>query len=414
MIGKPTKKQSRRTFLGGTAAGAAAVMTFDSLAPSVLCRAAAASRTDERVLVVVEMAGGNDGLNTVIPHSDGGYREARPTIGINKSDALAVTSDIGLHPSLRGFADLLEENSFAVVQGVGYENPNRSHFESMDIWHSCQRKGEPRQDGWVGRYLEAAGLGESRDPSALHLGSEKQPFALTSRTVRVPSIQSLEQFRLRSGDSPGFRDAVRQLAATTREGGNDLLGFVQSSTSSAIAASERMESAGMKYKPSSSYPTSRLGRKMQTVAQLIAAGLQTRVYYVRIDGFDTHASQPDAHAALLREVSEAVSTLVRDVGAHGDGDRVLVMCFSEFGRRVAQNASDGTDHGTAGPILLAGNQVNAGLIGKHPSLTDLDHGDLKHHTDFRQVYAAVLEKWLACSSQAVLGKEFKPIAVLNA
>jgi uncharacterized protein (DUF1501 family) len=174
-----------------------------------------------------------------------------------------------------------------------------------------------------------------------------------------------------------------------------------------------MESAGMKYKPSESYPTSRLGKKLETVAKLIASGLQTKIYYVRIDGFDTHASQPDAHAALLREVSEAVSTLVRDVNAHGDGDRVLVMCFSEFGRRVAENASDGTDHGTAGPILLAGNKVKAGLIGDHPSLTHLDNGDLKHHTDFRQVYAAVLENWLSCASQAVLGDKYKPVQLFD-
>ncbi len=365
------------------------------------------------MLVVVEMAGGNDGLNTVVPHSDAGYKKARQQIGITKSDTLAVTESIGLHPSLRGLADLLEQGRFAVVQGVGYENPNRSHFESMDIWHSCLRKSDPRHDGWIGRFLEAANLQQLRDPSALHLGSEKQPFALMSRNIRVPSIQSLEQFRLRAGDSPGFRQAVRELADQSREGENDLLGFVQSSTSSALAASERMESAGVKYKPSESYPTSGLGKKLETVAKLIASGLQTKVYYVRIDGFDTHANQPDAHAALLREVSESVSTLIRDANAHGVGDRVLVMCFSEFGRRVAENASDGTDHGTAGPVLLAGNKVKAGLIGEHPSLTDLDNGDLKHHTDFRQVYAAILEDWLSCPSESVLGGKYEPVQLFD-
>jgi len=413
MNGKRTgHQQSRREFLGSAAAGTA-VMTFGATAPEVLCQAAAASPHDERVLVVVEMAGGNDGLNSVVPHSDDGYRQARPQIGIKKSDTLAVTDRIGLHPSLRGFADLLEQDSFAVIQGVGYENPNRSHFESMDIWHSCQRKGGPRQDGWIGRYLEAARLQDLGDPSALHLGHENQPFALTSRDIRVPSIQSMEQFRLRSGDSPASGQAIRELANLSRPSGNDLLGFVQTSTSSAIAASERMESAGMKYKPSESYPTSGLGKKLETVAKLIAAGLQTKVYYVRIDGFDTHANQPDAHNALLREVSEAVSTLVRDVDSHGDGDRVLVMCFSEFGRRVAENASDGTDHGTAGPVFVAGNKVKAGLIGDHPSLANLENGDLKHHTDFRQVYAAVLQDWLSCASESVLFGKYQPVQLLN-
>jgi uncharacterized protein (DUF1501 family) len=410
---KPTaSRQTRREFFGDAARGTA-VMTFGTVAPSILCQAAAASPQDERVLVVVEMAGGNDGLNTVVPHSDAGYQQARQQIGIAKSDTLAVTDEIGLHRSLRGLADLLEQGRFAVVQGVGYENPNRSHFESMDIWHSCLRKSDPRHDGWIGRFLETANLEQLRDPSALHLGSENQPFALMSRNIRVPSIQSLDQFRLQSGDSPGFRQAVRELADQSREGGNDLLGFVQSSTSSALAASERMESAGVKYKPSESYPTSGLGKKLETVAKLIASGLQTKVYYVRIDGFDTHANQPDAHAALLREVSESVSTLIRDANAHSVGDRVLVMCFSEFGRRVAENASDGTDHGTAGPIFLAGNKVKAGLIGAHPSLADLDNGDLKHHTDFRQVYAAVLEDWLSCPSETVLGGNYQPAQLFD-
>lgn len=404
-------RSTRREFLGNVAAGSA-VMTFGATAPSVLCHAAAASQQDENILVVVEMAGGNDGLNSVVPHSDEAYLKARPKLGIKKADTLAVTDEIGLHPSMRGFADLLEQERFAVVQGVGYDNPNRSHFESMDIWHSCLRKGEPRYDGWLGRYLDQTGLGQLQDPAALHLGHEKQPFALSSREIRVPSIQSLEQFRLRTGDDS--RTAIRQLADQGRSSTNELLGFIQTSTSSALAASERMESAGMKYKPSQSYPGSGLGKKLETVAKLIASGLQTKVYYVRIDGFDTHASQPDAHASLLREVSDSVGTFVSDLASHEHGDRVLVMCFSEFGRRVAENASDGTDHGTAGPIFLAGNQVKPGLLGEHPSLTDLDQGDLKHHTDFRQVYASLLETWLGCDSQSVLGGKYKSVSILDA
>jgi uncharacterized protein (DUF1501 family) len=403
-------RSSRREFLGGVAAGSA-VMTFGATAPGVLCQAAAASAQDERILVVVEMAGGNDGLNSVVPHSDDAYLKARKAIGIKKPDTLAVTDQIGFHSSMRGFADLLEQGRFAVVQGVGYENPNRSHFESMDIWHTCLRKGEPRQDGWIGRYLDTAELQQLQDPSAIHLGSEKQPPALSSRQIRVPSIQSLEQFRLLTGDVS--RQTIRDLADQSRPDQDDLLGFIQTSTSSAIAASERMESAGVNYKPSQKYPTSGLGKKLETVAKLIASGLHTKVYYVRIDGFDTHASQPGAHAALLREVSEGVSTFVRDINAHDNGDRVLVMSFSEFGRRVAENASDGTDHGTAGPIFLAGNKVKAGLIGEQPSLTDLDNGDLKHHTDFRQVYATVLEDWLACESESVLGGQYKPMPILD-
>lgn len=402
---------SRRSFLTDAAAGAA-VVALGATVPKPLCLAATQSR-GEKILVVVEMAGGNDGLNSVVPHADPAYQAAREKTAIKKQDTLAVNETIGLHPSLRGFADLLEDGKFGIIQGVGYDNPNRSHFESMDIWHSCFRNESPRHDGWLGRYLDAAELGAARDPAALHLGAEKQPFALMSRDVRVPSIQSLEQFRLNGSDRATLRDAIRDLSAQDRNAANDLLGFIQSSTLNAIASSERMESAGVKYKPDQAYPASKLGKKLETVAKLIASGLETRVYYVRIDGFDTHANQPDAHAALLREVSEAVSTLIRDVEAHGNGDRVIAMCFSEFGRRVAENASNGTDHGTAGPIFLAGTKVRAGLVGEHPSLTDLDNGDLKHHTDFRQVYAAILQGWPSTSSESVLGAKFEPVKIFS-
>jgi uncharacterized protein (DUF1501 family) len=175
-----------------------------------------------------------------------------------------------------------------------------------------------------------------------------------------------------------------------------------------------MEEIGSSYRPSESYPSTQLGQKFETVAKMVAAGLQSKVYYLRIDGFDTHANQPDAHAGLLRELSDAVSAFCRDANQQGFADRLLVMAFSEFGRRVEENASEGTDHGTAGPILLAGNAVRAGLIGSHPSLTDLEHGDLKHHTDFRQVYAAVLEQWLSVSAEVVLGKAYQPVQALKA
>ncbi|MEO1523804.1 MAG: DUF1501 domain-containing protein [Planctomycetota bacterium] len=388
------------------------VMAFGAAAPQVLCRAAAAGGDNDRILVVVEMAGGNDGLNSVIPHSDPAYKKARPTLAISKAACLPIDDEIGLHPAMTGFAELLEQNRFGVIQGVGYENPNRSHFESMDIWHSCLRKSQTRNDGWIGRYLEVNGGLSSGDPAALHLGADKQPFALTSRDIRVPSIQSLDEFRLMDNGSLDLRQAIGTVAATQSSAANDLLGFVQQSTTSAVEASDRLESAGMKYKPAKKFPTTGLGQKLGTVAKLIAGGIQSTIYYVRIDGFDTHANQPDAHAALLRQVSDSVTSLITDLNQQGHGDRVMVMCFSEFGRRVAENASDGTDHGTAGPIFLAGNAVQSGLIGKHPSLTDLDQGDLRFHTDFRAVYASLLENWLGCESETVLGGKFKPLSIL--
>ena len=411
-----TQRWSRRAWLRAAAASGSLV-TLEGLAPDILAQAAEASAQEERILVVLEMAGGNDGLNMVVPHRDEAYRKARPVIGIPTDATLTVDDNVGLHPAMRSLADLLERGQFAVVQGVGYPNPNRSHFESMDIWHSCRHKGGAsdgvREDGWLGRYLEVAQLGDASDPPALHLGREKQPLALMSREIRVPSIQSLAQFRLRAADRLELVNAIEDLAANERAEADELLGFIQSSTSNAIATSLRMESIGASYKPSESYPSSQLGQKFETVAKLVASGLKTKVFYLRIDGFDTHANQPDAHAGLLRELSAAVATFVRDANSHGFGDRILVMAFSEFGRRVQENASEGTDHGTAGPVLLAGNQVRAGLIGTHPSLSDLDHGDLKYHTDFRQVYAGVLQQWLSVPTEAVLGGAYEPIQIVE-
>lgn len=404
---------SRRKFLAGSLA-TSGLMTFGRPAPAVLRAAAAAPAEDERILVVVELAGGNDGLNTVIPLNDDRYVAARPTLAIAASEAISIGQDTGFHPAMTGFADLLQQDRLAVVQGVGYPNPNRSHFESMDIWHTCQRKNELRVDGWLGRYLESsAGQFASTDPQALHFGEDKQPFALMSRRVRVPSVGSLDEFRLLGREQGQFATAVKQLADARRAPANDLLGFVQSSTSSAIEASERIEAAAMSDSPAAAYPGNRLSRKLQTVAQMISAGLNTRVYYVQLNGFDTHARQAGAHTSLLRQVSGAVSAFVNDMQTHGHGDRVVCLCFSEFGRRVQENASEGTDHGTAGPVFLAGSPVKAGLHGDRPDLGDLADGDLKHTIDFRRVYASVLSDWLNSPTESLLRGQYEPLDLFD-
>jgi len=395
----------------GQALAAPAVWALGASVPAFLRRAAAFDNAaDGRVLVIVQLSGGNDGLNTVVPHAHDEYRKARPTLAISGADALKINDELGFHPALRGFAGLLEAGRLCVVQGVGYPNPNRSHFESMDIWHTCQRKNDPRTDGWVGRYLDR--LPENADLGAMHLGEEKQPAALTARKTRVPSIRSLEQFRLHAGTEQ-TKQAVDALAQAPRDGADELLGFVQTSTASALAVSERFAKLSSAKKPQREYPGTNLGRKLATVSQLICAGLPTRVYYIELDGFDTHSQQAQAHAALLRQLGDAVATFDEDLRQQQQSDRVLVMCFSEFGRRLAENASEGTDHGAAAPMFLVGAAVTPGLVGEHPSLARLDEGDLIHHTDFRQVYATVLEQWLKVDSQPVLGGTFQPVAALK-
>jgi uncharacterized protein (DUF1501 family) len=335
-------------------------------------------------------------------------------LAIPLGDVLKINDSIGFHPSARGLAELLEIGQLAVVQGVGYPNPNRSHFESMDVWHTCQRKGTPRSTGWLGRCLDATRQVTDVDAPAIHVGFEKQPLALAAEFVRVPSFGSPETFRLRDGESQQLGEAIRDLANCRPGPADPLLGFLQSSTTSALAASERIAAALRDYDTPVTYPDSDLAVRLKTVAQLIDAGLKSRVYYVELDGFDTHSLQAAAHAALLRQLGDAVHAFVDDIAHHGHGDRTLVMSFSEFGRRVAENASAGTDHGAAAPMFLAGSRVRAGLVGEHPSLDDLDDGDLKFHTDFRQVYATLLDRWLGWSSDAVLGGEYMPLDMLKA
>lgn len=397
----------RRQFL--TSGSAAAAVTLSGAMPQVFANAAVNTRSSERILVVVEMAGGNDGLNTVVPFQQDAYHRARPTLALSKADVISVDDELGFHPVMSGMADLMSRGKLAVVQGVGYDNPNRSHFESMDIWHTCQRKSDNRIDGWLGRYLQSIGLTDSSDPAGLHLGKDKQPFALMSRNVSVPSIRSLEQFRLNSPHGQSFRDAVQELASANRGQQNDLLDFVQSSTNSAMAASARLETTTMQKKSASTSSNSELSKKLATIAKLISSGLKTPVYYVQINGFDTHARQEGAHQSLMKQVSEAVTEFQKIITDQGDNDRVLTLCFSEFGRRVQENASKGTDHGTAGPIFLIGDHVKPGFVGQHPDVSDLVEGDLKHHTDFRQVYSAVLENWLGCDSASILKGQYAPV-----
>lgn len=407
-------KTTRRQFLS-TAIGSTAVVSFAARPPQFLLQAAAQElgSREETVLVVVQLSGGNDGLNTIVPYADDDYRKNRPTLAIGQSDILTIDDDCGFHPSMRGFADLLEAGKLSIVQGVGYPNPNRSHFESMDIWHTCNRSKKQRTVGWLGRYLDAAGNSQGGDVPALHLGEKKQPLALAGQDVRVPTVRSLERFRLH-GDNQQVRAAVRELASAERASDNNLLTFVQSSISSALAASERVEATGKQYTTQVDYPDTGLAGKLRVIAQLIDAELTTRIYYVDLDGFDTHSQQAGAHTALLGELSGAVSAFISDLSEHGHADRVLLMSFSEFGRRVKENASAGTDHGAAAPMFFAGGRVKPGLIGARPRLNDLADGDLQHHTDFRQVYATVLEDWLHFRSGPILGGEYESLPLIRA
>jgi uncharacterized protein (DUF1501 family) len=403
--------QTRRRFLE-TMVQSSTLVSVGLTVPTFLHRSALAARAagpvKDRTLVVVQMSGGNDGLNTVIPFDDDLYEQNRVVLRVPDDQILKLNGQVGLHPSLSGLAKLFEEGSLAVMQGVGYPNPSRSHFRSMDIWHTASLADKLPNEGWLGRAIGQPALKRDGTLPALHFGSGRLPLALVGRSTEVPSLESIADYKLEAGLAG--RDRLAAVARNERQ--DNTLQFLQRSALEAYATSGRLEEMTKQYDTPVNYPPTELARKLKLVAQLIDAGFGTRIFYTSIDGFDTHANQLATHGNLLREIGDAVKAFMDDVAHHGHADRVLLMTFSEFGRRVKENGSRGTDHGAGAPMFLCGRKLKAGVIGAHPSLSDLDDGDLKFHTDFRAVYATVLEDWLGCPSAGVLGGQFDRLKVI--
>jgi uncharacterized protein (DUF1501 family) len=419
-----TMLTSRRRFLQATF-GTSTLLSAGLSVPAFLARSARAaaqqpSGGSDKVLVVVQLSGGNDGLNTVIPFGDDGYGRNRIALRVADDQILKIDGHVGFHPQMEGFSKLIQAGRLAVVQGVGYPNPDRSHFRSMDIWHTAKPEIEDKRDGWLGRSIDVGRpIGDARrggeDVPALHLGPNPLPLALVSRQTPVPSVESLESFRLRTEGGALPLASLGKLAEAARPDAPALVEFLRRSTLAAYASSVQVQQALKNEGSAAGYPDFALAQKLKHVAQLIDAGLSTRIYYVSLDGFDTHANQAAAHAALVNQLSASVAAFIDDLAARGHLDRVLVFSFSEFGRRVRENASQGTDHGTAAPVFLAGGRVATGMIGEQPSLSDLDgEGDLKFHTDFRRLYATILDAWLGCPSEAVLAERFEPLPLFKA
>jgi uncharacterized protein (DUF1501 family) len=412
---------TRRDFLR---LGTSTLVACGGGVPAFLARSAAAlagAGTDARgrILVVVQLDGGNDGLNTVVPYADDEYRKRRPRLAVPAKGLHRIDDRIGLHPALRGFAKLLEGQQLAIVQSVGYPNPNRSHFESMAIWHAAQLKPSGEMPGWLAQALDARPTAAGGDALALHISDAVLPAALTGCQRHVPSLSSLEQFRRRLG-VPEPAGPTAQRAALDRIGGQprgepgSLLDFVQRNTVITYASSARLEGILNGRAAPTGYPDSYgLANRLKLIAQLIKAGLTTSLYYTQLGGFDTHANQLGQHDNLLREVGDSLKAFLDDLNKSGEGKRVVVLVFSEFGRRLGENASAGTDHGTAAPVFVLGPAVRSGVYGPYPNLSDLDEGgDPKHAIDFRQVYATLLDGWLGCPSEKVLGEKFLPLPLL--
>jgi uncharacterized protein (DUF1501 family) len=394
---------SRRDFLHSSA-----LLALAPTVPGFLAQTARAARPerDGRVLVVLQLDGGNDGINTVVPFADEGYAKHRRVLRLAQDRLIRVNDRVGLHPALRDAGKLLEDGRLAIAQGVGYPNPNRSHFRSMAIWHAARLDPEEHDKlGWIGRGLDAAGKGAS----SLLVGSGPPPVALRGRRSVAAAIERIADFTLAAGADP------RQ-ALAREEPADDLAAFVRRSMLDAYATADRLAEAARGTDGGARYPRTALAGRLQLVARLLKAGLDTRVYYVPQRGYDTHSAQLQAHSGLLFELAGALRAFLDDLAASRLADRVVVLAFSEFGRTVRENGSAGTDHGTAGPVFLAGPAVKGGLVGATPGLLDLDprHGDLRRSLDFRRVYATVLEGWLGLPAGPALGGTFERLPLFRA
>ena len=381
---------------------------------------------DGNILVVLQLAGGNDGLNTVIPLGNDEYRKSRPTIGVPEASILKLDPQTGLHPSLSGLASAYQEGHLAVVQGVGYPNPNRSHFRSTEIWATAVDSNKSSNTGWIGRYFDNACSG--CDASVGIAMASQMPQALTASVPKGVLYQGGggggKKKNKKSGGTQAKADGSMMMEEDDDAGqaggsigmlngpGNlgklSALDFLERTEMDAKVSQQEIAQASGKAKNSVPYPGTRLGQNFAMVSRLIAGGMPTRIYYLSLGGFDTHTQQAGAHERLLKEMGDAVAAFLSDLKAQGNLGRVSLMTFSEFGRRVKENASGGTDHGAAAPMFLAGGGIKSGLLGQMPSLApqDLFDGDVKYNTDFRSVYATVLEKHLGVKSAGILRTQF--------
>ena len=436
--------QTRREFLRSTVLGGALAWTVPTFLANTFAalQAEAADRAtqtatgrDSTILVILQMAGGNDGLNTVVPVTNDYYHRARPRIGLAESKVLKLNNDVGLHPGLTGFKELYDAGRLAVVQGVGYPNPNRSHFRSTEIWQTASDSGRFERYGWLGRYFDNTCMG--CDPTIGVSIGRQMPQAFAAQHPTGISLDNPQNYRFmaggrsRPGEMSRTEDSFRKLnqpeaEADENSGGTissisgpvrhtgSVLDFLERTALDAQVSSDTIRGIASRVNNLATYPGSQLGNSLKLVAKLIGGGLPTRIFYVSQGGYDTHTNQANTQERLLKDLGDSVKAFVEDMKGQGNLPRVLVMTFSEFGRRLAENANGGTDHGAAAPMFLIGDKVKAGLLGQYPSLApgDLFQGDLKFNVDLRSVYAGVLESWLKTRSEPVLGRQFTPLQVV--
>ena len=360
----------------------------------------------DRTLIVVQMAGGNDGLNTVVPFADATYRKLRPTIGIPETQVLSLDGRLGLHPNLASLKTLWDQGHMAVVEGVGYPNQSLSHFQAMDIWQTLDLSGNGT-DGWLGKLVSGWVDKDGHPFNSLDIGVQTAQ-ALSSISAQVPTVASVQSYRVApdpiDADGGNARFKALMNLYNTYPKSSPYAALLDTTALNAQEGSRQLHQADSQYKAMATYPTGPFATGLKVLSEAIVQGLGLRVGYVTLGGFDTHANQQATHATLMKTLADGLAAFYADLTAHGKADNVVVMTWSEFGRRVEENGSLGTDHGTAAPMFVLGNSITKGIYGEPPSLTSLDQdGNMKYTTDFRSVYATVLDRWLGASSKDVLG-----------
>ncbi len=412
-------KTTRRKFLGQMGLATAGTLFVPLFLKGFDSVAANSIKNSNKKLIIIQFSGGNDGLNTVVPFRNDIYYKKRPQIAISKDEVIKLSDEQGLNPALLPLKKLYEEGEFTIINNVGYPNPDRSHFRSMDIWQTGSSSDEYLSTGWLGRYLDKIYTENKNAHFALEMddtlsltlkGIKKSGFAAQDlnrlkRTTSTPIVKSLleNQNNILKSNLKSHHDHPH----------DEQVSYLYQTLSNTAASSEYLFEKNKAGKTSANYPNDRFGKDLQQVSKLISAGSDSQIYYVSLNGFDTHANQKNQQERLFKSYSEGIEALCKDLKKTNDWNDTLIMTFSEFGRRVGENASRGTDHGTANVVFLAGgNLKKKQFVGQAPNLTDLDNGDLKFKIDFRQIYSDILKNWLKTDSRSILNADFENLGLV--
>jgi uncharacterized protein (DUF1501 family) len=382
-----------------------AFATTAMMVPEFL-RASGSALTDNgKKIVVVQLSGGNDGLNTIIPYRNDIYYRVRPILGIKPDKILALNDELGMNDAMQGMKQIYDRGWMSIINNVGYPNPDRSHFRSMDIWQSASDSNNYINTGWIGRYLDASCSGCAKPYTAIEI-DDSLSLAMKGEQLNGLALHNVNLFYKLADDAKVYNtpDFVSS---------NDNLNYLYKTLADTTSSADYLYNKSKVFHTKASYPSNGFGNDLKTIAELLISGVDASIFYTSLSGFDTHVNQVNQQASHLKQLSEALLVFTDDLKANNRMDEVTIIIFSEFGRRVSQNASNGTDHGTANNVFIISSQLKKpGIYNETPDLEQLDQGDLIHRIDFRQVYATLLNKCLNADDQAILGRQFEQLTFL--